>query len=170
MKQVSLLLFVGAIYSLNAAADFLDCPCKVVKVTDGDTVNVLDQDRVLHKIRLMGIDAPERKQAFGRKSTKNLARYVAGEFIEVEYEKRDRYGRIVGKLLKQGQDINLKQVKDGFAWHYKAYQKEQTKLDRVLYGSAEIEARKQRIGLWQVPAVAPWDYRRARRNKSKAGS
>jgi endonuclease YncB( thermonuclease family) len=118
----------------------------------------------------MGIDAPERKQAFGRKSTKNLARYVAGEFIEVEYEKRDRYGRIVGKLLKQGQDINLKQVKDGFAWHYKAYQKEQTKLDRVLYGSAEIEARKQRIGLWQVPAVAPWDYRRARRNKSKSGS
>lgn len=138
----------------NANAGSLDCPCKVVKVTDGDTVHVLDQTITKHKIRLGGIDAPERKQAFGKKSTKNLASYIAGKYIEVEYDKRDRYGRIIGKLLKDGQDINLKQIKDGYAWHYKKYSKEQTKLDRALYSSAEIEARNARIGLWSIPSVA----------------
>jgi endonuclease YncB( thermonuclease family) len=129
-------------------------------VTDGDTVNVLDQTKTLHKIRLGGIDAPERSQDFGRKSTDNLARYVAGEYIEVEYSKRDRYGRIVGKLIKDGQDINLQQVKDGFAWHYKQYQGEQSASDRKLYNIAEVEARGSAIGLWSAPAMPPWEWRR----------
>lgn len=86
--------------------------------------------------------------------------YVAGQNIEVEYEKRDRYGRIIGKLIKDGQDINLLQIKDGFAWHYKYYQKEQSKLDRTLYSSAEIEARNKTIGLWSATAVPPWEYRK----------
>ncbi len=75
-----------------AVSDYLNCPCKVVKVTDGDTINVLDQTKTLHKIILQGIDAPDRKQAFGKRSTQNLAKYVAGRSIEVEYDKRDRYG------------------------------------------------------------------------------
>jgi endonuclease YncB( thermonuclease family) len=161
-----LLLGITICYSSFALSDSLNCPCKVIKVTDGDTVHVLNQVREMHKIRLGGIDAPEKKQAFGKKSTKNLAKYIAGQNIEVEYDKRDRYGRIIGKLLKDGKDINLQQVKDGYAWHYKHYLKEQSKLDQVLYGSAEMEARKKRIGLWSVPAVAPWDFRRAKRNKS----
>jgi len=152
---ILLLAFSGSVLS-----DQLNCPCKVVKVTDGDTIHVLDQSKARYKIRLGGIDAPERKQAFGKKSTKNLAGYIAGENIEVEYNKRDRYGRIIGKLLKDGQDINLQQVKDGYAWHYKKYQKEQSKQDRHLYSSAETEARAKKIGLWSAPAVAPWDYRR----------
>lgn len=161
-KSISfcLLLFL---YSGLVSADSLNCPCKVVKITDGDTVHVLDKARVKHKIRLMGIDAPERKQTFGTKSKQNLSNLIAGKFIEVEYNKRDRYGRIIGKLLLNGQDINLQQVKQGFAWHYKHYLKEQSKLDRVLYSSAEIEARNKHIGLWVVPAVAPWDYRKAKR-------
>ena len=93
------ILFFLLVFPSLALADYLNCPCKVVKVTDGDTVNVLDRSKTQHKIRLQGIDSPERKQAFRRKSTQNLASYVAGEYIEVEYEKRDRYGRIVGKLL-----------------------------------------------------------------------
>jgi len=113
-------------------------------------------------IRLDGIDAPEKKQAFGKKSTKNLAGYIAGKNIEVEYDKRDRYGRIVGKLIKDGQDINLQQIKDGYAWHYKKYQKEQSKLDRVLYSSAETEAQAKRIGLWSVPTIPPWEYRKSK--------
>ncbi len=152
---ILLLAFLGSVL-----ADNLSCPCKVVKVTDGDTVHVLDQSNTRYKIRLGGIDAPERKQAFGRKSTDNLAKYVAGQNVEVEYNKLDRYGRIIGKLLKDGQDINLLQVKDGFAWHYKYYQKEQSKLDRMLYSSAETEARNKTIGLWAAPAVPPWDHRR----------
>ena len=107
-----------------------------------------------------GIDAPKKKQAFGKKSTQNLASLIAGQNVEVEYDKRDRYGRIVGKLIKDGQDINLLQIKAGFAWHYKYYQKEQTKLDRALYSSAEVEARDKTIGLWAVPAIPPWEYRK----------
>lgn len=154
-----LLLFLAPNTSF---ADALNCPCKVVKVTDGDTVHVLDQAKKRHRVRLGGIDAPEKKQAFGNKSKQNLVAMVAGQFIEVEFEKQDKYGRIIGKLLKDGQDVNLKQVKQGFAWHYKHYQKEQSKLDQALYDAAEVEARKKRIGLWSVPAVPPWEYRRAK--------
>ena len=67
-----------------SVSGYLNCPCKVVKVTDGDTVHVLDQSTVKHKIRLGGIDAPEKKQAFGKKWTQNLASLVAGKQVEVE--------------------------------------------------------------------------------------
>ena len=131
-----------------------------IGVLDGDTVHVLDQTKTKCKIRLGGIDAPEKKQLFGDKSTKNLSRLIAGKNVELEYGKHDRYRRIVGKLIKDGQDINLLKIKPGYAWHYKYYQKEQTKLDRALYSSAEIEAREKTIGLWAVPAVPPWEYRK----------
>ena len=148
-------------FFINVAnADSLDCPCKVVKVSDGDTVHVLDQSTVKHKIRLGGIDAPERKQAFGKKSSKNLARHIAGELVDVEYKKRDRYGRIIGKIIKGGQDINLLQVKQGYAWHYKRFQKDQSEIDRILYSSAETEARAKTIGLWAYPAIPPWEFRK----------
>ena len=160
MKPIRFLAAIFCLVPTIALSDSLNCPCKVVKVTDGDTVNVLDQTKTQHKIRLGGIDAPERSQDFGRKSTENLAKYVAGQNIEVEYDKRDRYGRIIGKLLKDGRDINLLQVKDGFAWHYKYYQKDQTPLDRTLYSTAEIEARKKKLGLWSVKAIPPWEWRR----------
>ena len=148
------------LFTWNAPADYLDCPCKVVKVSDGDTVHVLDQANSRHKIRLGGIDAPEKKQAFGQKSKQNLSSLVVGQNVEVEYDKRDRYGRIIGKLIKDGQDINLLQVKQGYAWHYKYYAKDQSQLDRVLYSSAEIEAREKTLGLWSAPAVPPWEFRK----------
>jgi len=154
-----LLLFFG-LQPFNAGADFLDCPCRVVKVTDGDTVHVLDQTKTKHKIRLGGIDAPEKKQAFGQKSKQNLSGLVASKNVEVEYSKRDRYSRIIGKLIMDGRDINLLQVKQGYAWHYKHYQKDQSRLDRVLYDSAENEARAKTIGLWAAPAIPPWEFRR----------
>jgi len=154
------ILFFLCIAPHLALSDYLNCPCKVVKVTDGDTVHVLDQSTVKYKIRLGGIDAPEKKQAFGNSSKENLASLVAGKKVEVEYDKRDRYGRIIGKLIWDGQDMNLQQIKDGFAWHYKYYQKDQSNIDRMLYSSAEIEARNKTIGLWSAPAIPPWEWRR----------
>ena len=109
--------------SLVAFADTLTG--KVVKVTDGDTLYVLDNNYKEHKIR-PGIDAPERKQAYGLASREHLASIVAGKRVTVEYQKRDRYGRIVGKVLLDGIDACLEQVKAGFAWHYKKYQHEQS--------------------------------------------
>jgi endonuclease YncB( thermonuclease family) len=134
---------------------------KVVKITDGDTLYVLDANNKQHKIRLAGIDAPERKQAYGLASRKHLASIVAGKQVTVEYEKRDRYGRIVGKVLLDGMDVCLEQVKAGFAWHYKKYQHEQSLEDQRLYADAENKARYERLGLWRENNPnPPWEYRR----------
>jgi endonuclease YncB( thermonuclease family) len=142
---------------------------RVVRVTDGDTIVVLDSANTQHKIRLSGIDTPERGQAYGTKSKDHLSDSVAGKFVVVEYSKRDRYERILGKVLLGDEDINLEQIETGLAWHYKKYQSEQTTADRVKYSNAEREARIERRGLWHedIP-VPPWDYRQAKRKQMKA--
>ncbi len=133
--------------SLAASADSLTG--KVVKITDGDTLYVLDANYKEHKIRLAGIDAPERKQAYGLASRKHLLSIVAGKQVTVEYQKRDRYGRILGKVWINGVDACLEQVKAGLAWHYKKYQHEQSLEDQRLYADAENKARNERLGLWR---------------------
>ena len=134
---------------------------RVVKITDGDTLYVLDANYKEHKIRLAGIDAPERKQAYGLASRKHLASIVAGKRVALEYRKRDRYGRIVGKVLVDGIDACLEQVKAGFAWHYKKYQYEQSPEDRELYAEAENKARDARLGLWRENnPIPPREHRR----------
>ncbi len=106
---------------------------RVIKVTDGDTVVILDAQKDQHKNRLAGIDAPERGQAFGKRSTQNLARLVDGQQVHVEWHKRDRYGRLVGKVLVGSRDMNLEQVRTGLAWWYRDYANEQSAEDRALY-------------------------------------
>jgi len=136
----------------------------VVGVTDGDTVTVLDGSKTQHKIRLAGIDAPEKKQAFGARSKQSLSDLVFDRQVSVETDKRDRYGREVGVILVNGKDANLEQVTRGFAWHYKAYEREQSAKDRKLYDFAEQEARARRRGLWaDVDPMPPWDYRHNKR-------
>ena len=139
---------------------------KVVKITDGDTLYVLDANYQQHKIRLAGIDAPERKQAYGLASRKHLASIVAGQQVTIEYQKRHRYRGIVGKVLVNGVDVCLEQVKAGFAWHYKKYQHEQSPEDQRLYADAEIRAREDRLGLWRENNPnPPWEYRRFYRSQ-----
>ena len=136
----------------------------VVRITDGDTVVVLDANKVQYKIRLVGIDAPEKKQAYGKKSKENLSNLVAGKYVVVEYDKLDRYKRVLGKILLSGKDMNLEQISSGLAWHYKKYQKEQSQSDRMLYSEAEIDARNAKRGLWYDPdPIPPWDYRKSKR-------
>lgn len=133
---------------------------RVVGVSDGDTITVLDADKTQHKIRLAGIDAPEKKQPFGQRSKESLSELVFSKNVTVETDKRDRYGREVGKVLVDGLDANLEQVQRGFAWHYKAYEREQSAIDRQVYADAENEARAVRRGLWaDVAPVPPWDFR-----------
>ena len=128
---------------------------KVVKVSDGDTVTILTSDKTQHKIRLNDIDAPEKKQAFGNKSKDNLAKYIAGKTVTVEYQKKDKYKRVLGTIYYNNTDINLQQVKDGYAWVYKKYSNNQT------YYKAEKLARDKRIGLWiDKNPLEPWEFRR----------
>ncbi len=134
---------------------------KVVSVADGDTITVLDGNKTQHKIRLQGIDAPEKAQAFGQKSKQALNQLVHSKMVTVEFEKKDKYGRTVGKVLLNGTDVCLEQIKLGMAWHYKQYQSEQSKEDREIYAQAEQFANLQAIGLWRDKnPMSPWDFRK----------
>jgi len=93
---------------------------RVAKIVDGDTVYVLDEAQERHKIRLSGIDTPERKQPFGQKAKEHLSGMIAGEQVRVEWDKRDRYKRIVGKIIQNDRDVNLQMVREGMAWWYRS--------------------------------------------------
>ena len=137
---------------------------RVVGVHDGDTVTLLSAGKVTHKIRLSGIDAPELGQAFGRRSKENLSKWAFSRSVTVDWSKKDRYGRIVGKLLVDGRDVNLEQVKVGLAWWYRAYANEQSPEDQGRYEQGEKSAQDSRKGLWGDPSpVPPWEWRRSRR-------
>jgi endonuclease YncB( thermonuclease family) len=97
---------------------------KVVGVSDGDTITVLDASNTQHKIRLDGIDAPESAQDFGQRSKQSLSDLVFGKTVTITSGKKDRNGRTVGKVTLDGRDINLKQLNRGMAWFYRAYAKE----------------------------------------------
>lgn len=144
---------------------------RVVGVADGDTITVLDASNSQHRIRLQGIDAPESRQAFGSRSKQHLSDLVFDKQVGVEWEKKDQYGRTLGKVLAGGRDVNLEQVRAGMAWHYKHYQGDQSPADRRLYAEAEREAREARRGLWADPdPTPPWDFRRGGRNQPRANS
>ena len=86
---------------------------QVVSVADGDTITILDNTNTQHKTMLTGIDAPEKRQAFGNVSKQSLVDMVAGQSVAVEWVKVDKYRRKLGKVLLAGLDCNLEQVKRG---------------------------------------------------------
>ena len=158
-KYLQIVLFILILCSY---ANSLELIGKVVKVSDGDTVTILTEDKTQHKIRLNDIDAPEKKQAFGNKSKDNLANYIAGKTVTVEYTKTDRYKRVLGTIYYNNTDINLQQVKDGYAWVYKQYSNKQN------YIKAEREARSSKKGLWRDNNPAePWEYRKQKKEKNQ---
>ena len=155
-------LVVVAFALLTTAAHAETLIGRVVGIADGDTLTLLDATKTQHKIRLAGIDSPEKGQAFGQVCKKSLSDLAYDRVATVESSKLDRYGRVIGKVLVDGQDVNLEQVRRGCGWHYKKYQNEQSLDDRLSYNSAEEEARNGKVGLWTDNApVPPWDWRRA---------
>lgn len=133
---------------------------RVVSVSDGDTVVMLDSALKQYRIRLQGIDAPESKQPFGQRSKQNLSHLVYGRQVVAECPKQDKYKRSVCKIIAEGKDANLAQIEAGMAWWYRDYAKEQSASDRALYEAAETSAREAKLGLWADAApVAPWIWR-----------
>lgn len=134
----------------------------VSSVYDGDTITV-HTDSGVKRVRLAGIDAPELKQPFGSKSRDVLRKLILNQPVTVDTMKQDRYGRAVGKVLLNGEDVNLKQVSVGVAWVYADYLIELSAEDRELYKAAEKAANDDQIGLWRdEQPVAPWTYRRSK--------
>lgn len=172
MRLAKILVTTGSTYWLGAllllwsfSASANTLVGRVVGVADGDTVTVLDEQRQQYKVRLAGIDAPEKSQAFGTRSKQNLSDAVFGKTVTVEWNKVDRYGRIVGKIFVDAKDVNLGQVQSGLAWWYQKYSVEQSVADRTLYEEAEEKARHESLGLWRdAEPVPPWNWRRHRGN------
>lgn len=153
---LSALLFLSA---LSISAETISG--RVVGVADGDTITVLDSANTQHKIRLAGIDAPEKKQPFGNVSKKSLSDMVYDKQVYVYWKKQDRYGRTVGKVIVDGVDANLQQIKRGMAWFYKKYQNELVIDDRLAYLHAHEDAKINKSGLWvDLEPIAPWDFRK----------
>ncbi len=141
----------------------LELKGKIIHISDGDTVHLLTDNKEKIKIRLNDIDAPESKQAFGNKSKENLKKYIYQKNVVVEYKNKDKYKRVLGTIYYQNRDINLQQVKDGYAWVYKQYSNKQN------YIKAEREARSSKKGLWRDNNPAePWEYRKQKKEKNES--
>lgn len=137
------------------AADGREFAAHVVAVHDGDTLTVLLERRQI-RIRLVGIDAPELHQAFGRRSRDSLAGMCAGLTATIAEQGRDRYGRTLGRVSCAGMDANTEQLRRGMAWVFVRYVAKNSPLYRI-----QAEARMEQRGLWRdAHAIAPWEWRR----------
>lgn len=146
---------------LSVPASSAELLGRVVGIADGDTLTLLDASRQQHKIRLAAIDAPEAHQAFGQKSKTNLSAMAFNQEAQADCKKIDKYQRLVCKVMVNGIDLGLEQVKAGMAWHYKQYAREQSSQDREDYEIAEFNAKIRRLGLWNDKnPVPPWEWRK----------
>jgi micrococcal nuclease len=153
MRLLGLLLFTSLIFPLPD-----DFQGKVVSIADGDTVTVL-RGREQVKVRLNGIDAPEKNQSFGTKSKDALAALAFGKTVTVRSSGTDRYGRTLGVIVADGVNVNEQLVANGWAWHYKQYSTD-AKLAQL-----EASAKAGGKGLWADPnPLPPWEFRSRQRS------
>lgn len=140
---------------------------KVVGVSDGDTITILDTvKKSTTRIRLYGIDCPEKKQAFGMKAKKYATDIASGKTVEVTILDTDRYGRSVGIVQVKGNVAPLNEllIRNGYAWLYTRYCK-----DKVCekWRDLEAAARRGKVGLWSdANPTPPWEFRRSARSGS----
>ena len=128
---------------------------KVVKIVDGDTFDLLTTDSSTIRIRLNGIDCPERKQDYFQVCKDALSQYIFGKNVILVTRGKDRWRRVIADVYINNEFINYKMVKNGFAWHFKKYSNDKRLAD------AEAEARKKKIGLWKMKdPIAPWNQRK----------
>jgi len=153
------LLMLLCVAAAHARADFCG---RVVKVHDGDTVTVF-AGGVERRVRLVGIDAPERGQPQGSAARRGLAARVGGRVVQVIERGTDSYGRTLGRVLVAGEDANAAQVRDGFAWVYRRFENDPALI------AQEAEARAARRGLWRDPEpLPPWVWRERHPPKAAA--
>jgi endonuclease YncB( thermonuclease family) len=161
---ISLVLFTSTAISAGPLT-----PGLVIAISDGDTITLLTEDKQQLKIRLAGIDTPEKKQAFGTKARDHLASRIFKHDVEVDLRKKDQYGRYLGVIYISGVDMNQSMIQDGYAWFYKHYAKDQPKEEAQRYAKAEADARSKQRGLWSDPnPVPPWEFRKEAKEEARS--
>ena len=163
MKQLPLVLlplfFILIFFSYSYA-----WTGKVVGVSDGDTIKVLRDGKQV-KVRLYGIDTPEKAQPFGQKAKKFTTNMAANKMVDVKHIDTDRYGRTVGLVTVYGKSLNKELVRNGYAWVYKQYCKESFCSEWL---KIEDIARKANAGLWIEPnPIPPWEWRKSKKKNQK---
>lgn len=150
---ILLLVFTQILFAQNIAA-------KVIGIKDGDTVVILFEGKP-QTIRLAHIDCPEKSQDFGTKAKQFTSGFCFGKIVEVVIAgKPDRNGRWIAEIFYKNQNLGKELVRNGLAWHFKRYS------HNADYAELEIIARKKKVGLWQLKdAIAPWEFRKMKKNK-----
>jgi micrococcal nuclease len=134
---------------------------KVIKIVDGDTFDILTENQIIIRIRMNGIDCPERRQDYYQVCKDALGDYIFGKEVTLTTYGTDRYKRTIAEVYFGNEDINLKMITNGYAWHYKKYSSD------AKMAEAEVVARNHKYGLWaMINPVAPWDFR-SKKLKSK---
>ena len=162
MKQFLLFLLLSFCFVPSALAQKMSKTItgKVVTIIDGDTFDLLTEDTVKFRIRLNGIDCPERKQEYYKVCKDALSQYIFSKNVVLTTHGTDRWKRIIADVYVNNTLINYQMVRNGYAWHFKKYSK-----DKAL-AQAETEAKKEKTGLWKMKdPVAPWKHRKPVKKK-----
>ena len=142
---------------------------RIGPIADGDSFTLIADDGRRIGVRIGGIDAPEKGQPHADQSRDNLARLLARGGLEIEPIKTDPYGRQVARVRAGGEDVGLRQIEAGLAWHFVRYAADQSPDERTQYAQAERDARHAARGLWADAApVAPWLHRQRKRTDGNA--
>lgn len=153
-------VLLAALLACHAAAAWT-LRGQVVGVVGGDTIKVRDEKSRQYTVRLAGLDAPEKFQTYGQRAEDSLRELVFQRGVSVEIARQGGPGKV---LLADGKDMNLEQLKRGFAWYDKSRAQDLSAQDREAYAAAEADARMQRVGLWRdAKPIPPWEYRQGRR-------
>ncbi|MDG1454006.1 MAG: thermonuclease family protein [Methylophilaceae bacterium] len=161
MKKMIFYLMFMLITSFSYAETLIG---KVVGVSDGDTITILDSEKKQTKIRLNEIDTPEAGQPYGNKAKQELSDLIYGKTVNIIAAKKDRYGRTLGRVYLNELDVNSELIKRGAAWVYRQYSKDKTLL------FLESEARSNKLGLWSLSEserVPPWEWRKNKKKDRK---
>ena len=160
INQKTLFTSLLLIFTALSACSREKNTCRVVKISDGDTLTCLAKGNKSIKVRLAEIDAPEKKQAFGQKSKKALSDMVYLRDVRLSLKGQDRYQRTLAIVYYQDKNINLEMVKQGMAWAYKQYSHD------PIYLQAQENAQAKRIGLWvDNNPIEPSQWRRQEKNQ-----
>jgi endonuclease YncB( thermonuclease family) len=157
MKNILFIFFLPLwVFLSSCSGNATDFQAKVIHIADGDTITVLNEATQKIKIRLNGIDCPEKAQAYGNKATRFTKKLVHGKMVTIQAYDQDQYGRTIGDvILEDGRNLNHELVKAGYAWWYRKYAPGNTVLEKL-----ETEAREAKAGLWSgSQPIPPWDFR-----------